>query len=49
MQWFLSKWRTDVELDLTNLAKLTSYETYILSANQFGYSHYNLRGRMVCF
>ena len=42
----LAKWHTDVELHLTNLANVTSYETYSLSANQFGYSHYTLRGRM---
>ncbi|WP_257670133.1 carboxypeptidase-like regulatory domain-containing protein [Parapedobacter tibetensis] len=42
----LIKWRTDIEFELTNLANVTSYETYHLSANQFAYSHYNLRGRM---
>lgn len=39
-------WHMDVELDLTNLANITAYETYSLSANQFGYNHYRLRGRM---
>ncbi len=46
VRYRLNRWRTDMELDLTNLADVTSYETYSLSANQFGYSHYNLRGRM---
>ncbi|PPL01816.1 hypothetical protein [Parapedobacter indicus] len=42
----LVKWRTDIALDLTNLADVTAYETYSLSANQLGYSYYQLRGRM---
>lgn len=42
----LVRWRTDMELNLTNLANVTSYETYSLSANRLGYSHYRLRGRM---
>ncbi|SEL50687.1 carboxypeptidase-like regulatory domain-containing protein [Parapedobacter koreensis] len=42
----LDKWRTDVELDLTNLADVTAYETYSVSSNQLGYSYYQLRGRM---
>ncbi len=46
VRYKLNKWNTDVELNLTNLANITAYETYSLSANQFGYSRYNLRGRM---
>ncbi len=46
VRYKLSKWNTDIELNLTNLANITEYETYSLSANQFGYSRYNLRGRM---
>ncbi len=42
----LVDWRTDVELDLSNLTDITAYETYSLSANHFGYNHYRLRGRM---
>lgn len=42
----VNKWRTDVELNLTNLADVTSFETYALSANQFFHSRYELRGRM---
>lgn len=42
----LSKWRTELELDLINLANITAYETFSLSANHFGYNHYQLRGRM---
>lgn len=43
----LNRWRTDIELTMTNLADITSYETYNLSANSFTYSRYNLRGRMM--
>jgi len=46
IRYRLAKWRTDIEFDLTNLANVTSYETYSLSANEVGYSHYQLRGRM---
>ncbi|WP_177181105.1 TonB-dependent receptor [Parapedobacter koreensis] len=46
IRYKLSKWNTDIELNLMNLANITAYETYSLSANQFGYSRYNLRGRM---
>ena len=42
----INAWRTDLELNLTNLTNIRSYETYFLSANSFGYSHYNLRGTM---
>src|SRR5690606_38237043 len=42
----LVKWQTDVELNLTNLANVTSYETYSISANSSIYSKYELRGRM---
>jgi len=43
------KWRTDIELNLTNLANITSYETYSISANSSVYSQYQLRGRMAIF
>lgn len=46
IRYKLTKWRTDVELNITNLANITSYETYSLAANRFAYSHYQLRGRM---
>jgi len=42
----IQKWRIDIELDITNLANIKAYDTYSLSANQFGYNHYNLRGMM---
>lgn len=46
IRYKLNQWNTDIELHLTNLANITEYETYSLSANQFGYSRYDLRGRM---
>lgn len=46
LRYKFDKWRTDIELDLTNLANVTSYRTYSLSANHFTFSHYQLRGRM---
>ncbi|TCK80596.1 peptidase associated/transthyretin-like domain-containing protein [Albibacterium bauzanense] len=42
----IAKWRTDIELNLTNLANITSYETQSISANSSVYSSYQLRGRM---
>ncbi len=42
----LVKWQTDIVLNLTNLANITSYETYSISANSSIYSKYELRGRM---
>lgn len=41
------KWRTDFELDLSNLADIKSYRTYSVTANQSFVSQYDLRGRMV--
>lgn len=42
----IAKWRTDIELNLTNLANITSYESHGISANSSIYSQYQLRGRM---
>ena len=46
IRYKLNKWNTDIELSVTNLANVKEYETYSLSANQFTYSRYDLRGRM---
>lgn len=43
----IDKWKTDIELDASNLTDIRSYELYTLSSNQFGYSQYDLRGRML--
>lgn len=42
----INRWRTDIELDLSNLANITTYDTYSLSANRFVFNQYHLRGRM---
>ena len=46
LRYNITRWRADVALLLTNLAGVTSYETYALSANHFAATQYNLRGRM---
>lgn len=46
-RYTLKKWRTDFDLDLTNLANVKQYETFSLTANQFAHSQYQLRGRML--
>jgi hypothetical protein len=46
MRYKLSKWRMDLELDITNLANIKNHETLFLNANQFAVSSYQLRGRM---
>lgn len=46
-RYTLKKWRTDFDLDLTNLANVKQYETFSLTANQFSHSQYHLRGRML--
>lgn len=46
VRYTIGKWRSDVELNLNNLANITAYESYSLSANQFWYNRYQLRGRM---
>lgn len=42
----ITRWKTDVELNLSNLANVKSYETYSISANRFLQNQYDLRGRM---
>lgn len=46
VRYNLKKWRTDFDLDLTNLANVRDYETFTLTANQFSHSRFELRGRM---
>lgn len=46
MRYKLSKWRMDLELDITNLADIKNYKTLHLNANQFAVSNFQLRGRM---
>lgn len=46
MRYRIGKRRSEIEMNLINLANIKSYETYNISANAFYYSHYSLRGRM---
>lgn len=45
IRYRIDKWKADLQLDANNLANIKSYEMYSLSANEFAYSHYQLRGR----
>lgn len=42
----LKKWKTDLELDLTNLTDVRTFETYAVTANHQTHNSYELRGRM---
>ncbi|WDF68629.1 carboxypeptidase-like regulatory domain-containing protein [Sphingobacterium oryzagri] len=42
----VAKWKTDVELNLTNLANIKTFQTYTISSNQQSQNNYALRGRM---
>ena len=42
----IKRWRTDVELNVSNLANINNYEVFSLTANQFFVSNYKIRGRM---
>lgn len=39
------KWRTDFELNISNIANIKSFEMYSISANMETYNQYQLRGR----
>lgn len=43
------KWRTDFELDCSNLSDVKKYEIYRQGANVSSQSLYNIRGRMLLF
>lgn len=40
------KWKTDVELQLSNLGNIKTFQTYSISSNQQSQNNYELRGRM---
>lgn len=42
-----SKWKTDFELNMSNLANLKNFNTYSIAANQQSQNNYELRGRMI--
>lgn len=43
----LTRWKSDLELDLRNIANVRSYESFSLTANQYMHDRYELRGRML--
>lgn len=43
----LTRWNSDLELDLRNIANVRSYESFNLTANQYMHDRYELRGRML--
>jgi len=42
----IQKWKTDLELDMTNLANIKKFQTYYISSNIAMNNQYELRGRM---
>ena len=41
-----TRWRTDLEFDVTNIANVKNYEVFTLSSNQFTANRFEIRGRM---
>jgi hypothetical protein len=46
LRYKLIRWRMDLELDITNLANVSNFETFHLNANMFSSNSYQIRGRM---
>ncbi|MGJ1419710.1 hypothetical protein ACR79T_08795 [Sphingobacterium spiritivorum] len=42
----IQKWKTDLELDMSNLANIKTFQTYTVSSNMLSDNRYDLRGRM---
>ncbi|GHE28569.1 carboxypeptidase-like regulatory domain-containing protein [Sphingobacterium griseoflavum] len=42
----IAKWKTDLALQITNLANIKTFQTYSISSNQQAQNNYELRGRM---
>ncbi|MCT1530639.1 carboxypeptidase-like regulatory domain-containing protein [Sphingobacterium daejeonense] len=42
----IKKWNSDLELSLTNLANIKTFDTYMINANMQSHNQYQLRGRM---
>lgn len=45
----IAKWKTDVELQMSNLGNIKTFQTYSISSNQQSQNNYELRGRMAIF
>lgn len=46
IRYKLIKWKTDIELDVTNIANIKNYELFLLTSSQFSVNRYEIRGRM---
>ncbi|KGE14458.1 carboxypeptidase-like regulatory domain-containing protein [Sphingobacterium deserti] len=42
----ITKWKMDLELNLSNLANIKTFQTYSISSNRQSQNNYELRGRM---
>lgn len=47
LRYPVKKWKTDIELDCTNIANINSYELLRVDASYSSLSHYDIRGRML--
>lgn len=47
VRYRFTKWRTDLDLNMTNLGDIKRFNTYQISANMESQNNYQLRGRMV--
>jgi hypothetical protein len=46
IRYKLIRWKTDIELDVTNITNIRNYELFILSSSRFAVNRYEIRGRM---
>lgn len=46
MRYTYKKWKTDFELNITNIGNIKNFETYNINANMQSQNNYELRGRM---
>lgn len=46
LRYRLGRWQSDIELEVNNIANVTTYERVSLSANRYTQDQYQLRGRM---
>ncbi|MCG2614057.1 carboxypeptidase-like regulatory domain-containing protein [Terrimonas sp. NA20] len=46
LRYKMVKWKTDFEMDLTNLGNIRRYEYFSLLSNRFAANSFNIRGRM---
>jgi hypothetical protein len=47
LRYKLLKWRTDLEMDISNLANIRTYEYFSLQSNRFAANSFVIRGRML--